>query len=296
MYTEALVTRSGMRSGLVAFWGLAPDELQKAERDARRAEALRPNAGQTVLAFVHDQLGRWVEAEREYQVALATVDRTNPIALDSYSLHLRATGRMQAALVQATEAYRLAPADSRSVGSVGRANLILGHDTEALKFADLLVALGDHVHANEIYGAIAVRRGLAGEALARSMSSLSESEREVIRLIVLAAADPAKAPEARKALAEFTRLQQGISPLIVAYTEIGALDEAYGLANRALDEHSQDEWIGVPPTQIWGPEMRPFRRDARFQRLVTRLRLIDYWKQYGPPDDCDLHGDTLVCR
>jgi hypothetical protein len=89
-------------------------------------------------------------------------------------------------------------------------------------------------------------------------------------LIVRAAADRTTAtPEARK-----------------------ALDELYGYANR-IDEHDS---LGALQSQMWLPEMRPFRRDARFQRLVTRLGLIDYWKQYGPPDDCDLHGDVLVCR
>jgi hypothetical protein len=42
--------------------------------------------------------------------------------------------------------------------------------------------------------------------------------------------------------------------------------------------------------------MRPFRKDARFQSFVKRLKLVEYWKQYGPPDECDLRGDTLVCR
>lgn len=78
---------------------------------------------------------------------------------------------------------------------------------------------------------------------------------------------------------------------------IGALDQAYAIVNRALDEHIQDGWIGATASLIfWRPEMRSLWRDARFQQLVTRFKLIDYWKQYGPPDDCDLHGDLLVCR
>jgi hypothetical protein len=42
--------------------------------------------------------------------------------------------------------------------------------------------------------------------------------------------------------------------------------------------------------------MRPFRRDPRFQPLVTHLKLMDYWKQYGPPDDCDLKDGKLQCH
>jgi hypothetical protein len=30
--------------------------------------------------------------------------------------------------------------------------------------------------------------------------------------------------------------------------------------------------------------------------LVTRLGMMDYWKQYGPPDDCDLRDGRLTCH
>jgi TolB-like protein len=274
-YAEAWAARAGMRAGLVRVLGESPDELQQAEHDARRAEALRPNAGLSVLAVIHSQLGLWVDAEREYQAAFATVDRTSPIAHVVYSFHLSATGRLQTALAQAAEAYRLAPADLNSIATAAFANLAVGHDTEALKFADLLNEFGDPAHRESFFrGMVALRRGyLTDEALTGLTSGrlFPPGERSaLVKLIVLAATDPAAAtPETRK-----------------------ALDELYGLDNRALDEHH----FAPFPVVLWLPEMRPFRRDARFQRLVTRLRLIDYWKQYGPPDDCDLHGDVLVCR
>ncbi|MGH8220538.1 MAG: hypothetical protein ACREUT_18545 [Steroidobacteraceae bacterium] len=47
---------------------------------------------------------------------------------------------------------------------------------------------------------------------------------------------------------------------------------------------------------LWLPEMRPFRLDPRFQGLVERLRLIDYWRQYGPQDGCVLSGTRLRCH
>jgi len=28
----------------------------------------------------------------------------------------------------------------------------------------------------------------------------------------------------------------------------------------------------------------------------ARLGLMDYWKQYGPADDCGLRDDRLICR
>jgi len=42
--------------------------------------------------------------------------------------------------------------------------------------------------------------------------------------------------------------------------------------------------------------MQPYRRDSRFQDLVTRLGFIDYWQREGLPDSCDLQNRKLVCH
>jgi hypothetical protein len=39
-----------------------------------------------------------------------------------------------------------------------------------------------------------------------------------------------------------------------------------------------------------------FRQNQRFQALATRLGLMEYWQQYGPPDDCDLKDGKLTCH
>jgi hypothetical protein len=41
--------------------------------------------------------------------------------------------------------------------------------------------------------------------------------------------------------------------------------------------------------------MLAFRECPRFQQLLSRLGLIGYWRQYGPPDNCALRGDLLIC-
>jgi hypothetical protein len=42
------------------------------------------------------------------------------------------------------------------------------------------------------------------------------------------------------------------------------------------------------------PEMIAFRRDARFQDFVRDLGLIDYWRERGPPEGCELKGERLL--
>ena len=48
-------------------------------------------------------------------------------------------------------------------------------------------------------------------------------------------------------------------------------------------------WLSIRRS-LTSPEMRPFRQDPRFPNPVTRLGLMEYWKQYGPLDDCELQG------
>ena len=65
------------------------------------------------------------------------------------------------------------------------------------------------------------------------------------------------------------------------------------LLDRRLDKSGTGgtDWI-----EVWRPEMRPFRQDARFQAFVTRVKLPDYWMQYGPPDACELRDGKLTCH
>jgi hypothetical protein len=47
--------------------------------------------------------------------------------------------------------------------------------------------------------------------------------------------------------------------------------------------------------QLWLPEMRPFRSDPRFHEFAAdRLRLLEYWEEYGPPDGYALRAGRLV--
>jgi hypothetical protein len=42
-------------------------------------------------------------------------------------------------------------------------------------------------------------------------------------------------------------------------------------------------------------EGTPLRRLPGFSQLVEKLGLVDYWKQYGWPDDCRPVGEAIQC-
>ena len=79
-------------------------------------------------------------------------------------------------------------------------------------------------------------------------------------------------------------------------TVFGELDLAYEHANAAVDKSFRAGIVGGNSWDwIWDPLMRPFRNDARFQALASRLSFTEYWKEHGAPDDCELKGGVLVC-
>jgi hypothetical protein len=81
------------------------------------------------------------------------------------------------------------------------------------------------------------------------------------------------------------------------YALLGALDVASGLIDQCLSQQPPETAApGSVASILCTPEMRGFREDPGFQSLVTRLGLMEYWKQYGPPDDCDLKDGTLSCH
>jgi hypothetical protein len=84
---------------------------------------------------------------------------------------------------------------------------------------------------------------------------------------------------------------------VTSYILLGALDIAYDLANQCLDETQTAPGfkdLFIDPGSY--AEMRPFRRDPRYQAFATRVGLMAYWQQHGPPDECDLKDGKLTCR
>jgi len=46
---------------------------------------------------------------------------------------------------------------------------------------------------------------------------------------------------------------------------------------------------------VWMPEAAELRRLPGFVELAERADLVDYWKQYGWPDDCRPVADRFQC-
>jgi TolB-like protein len=314
-FARALAARSRVRlTFLVRGYPLA-QARQDAERDARQALTLSPNLGvaHQALGNVSALLADWLQAEASYRAALAA-DATDPDIHSGHALVVLApTGHLRQARAEGARAHDLAPASLNHIRIVSLLALYSGLDEEAVKFADLAVELGvpgGPTSLSQVYALTAARGGHYAAAAERAVGALSPALRsaggpDVVQLVYAALADPAKRPAAIQALRTLegklggpTNIETGTRrDLIVAWCMLDALDPAYDLATLYLDDFIRSGIGGGADWGfLWSPELRQFRKDSRFQLFVQRLKLFDYWKRYGPPDDCDLKGDTLMCR
>jgi hypothetical protein len=79
-------------------------------------------------------------------------------------------------------------------------------------------------------------------------------------------------------------------------TALGALNLAFAVAGEVVRHLHAAGSISInsllPP--LWLPEMRPFRRDPRFQQFAIELGFMPYWEMHGAPDGHELRHGKLV--
>jgi len=304
----------------ISMFGL-PDAIEEAERAADAALALDPRSGEAhdVLGQVGIRRAAWLRAAAHVRAAQELGYRSD--LFNSHFAHLllpASVGHTQNTVRGLREYYGAAPAVPYIPTLLAAATLTLplaaNATQQALAYAELAVDLGMPRSAGPlpvVRAFAALRLGLREDAM-RAAQDLGDrlavapaaaGGGDVIRTIHAALAGGQQRSIALETLDVFTsavtseQIGPELSVLVVAwYTMLGELDRAYGFVERVLRQALTRKTLGFFLPWIWLPELLAFRQDRRFQQLVQGLGLIEYWKQYGPPDECDLRGDLLFCR
>jgi TolB-like protein/Flp pilus assembly protein TadD len=276
--------------------------LRDVERDARRALALDPSisSAYAVLGLVNACCGRWIDAEAELRQGSSLVPR-NPETLALHAVYVaRQAGHRRRALDEIQSAYELAPASPSLAFHVGVQKLLDDDVTGARRWIDAAIANGyprSLVAVQEARAELAMRDGRCEEAAQTLSESLSPASRaaggfDAIQLFYSARSNPSRIDAAIAALQAWAAMLRAdmdhrtAQRLIVWFTMLGTIEAAHDVAERALDRLASSGTIGNGWGILWTKEMQPFRNSQRFQALVSRLGFSDYWRQYGPPDDC----------
>lgn len=295
----------------VLFGFRIPDALAAAERETRNALALDPADGTAHCAagVVASLRGRWLEAEQCFRTSYSMI--ADPLTSGIRCVYLsQSVGKIDQGLREAEDAFRAVPSQPIGARMLAALHLFAGRDEESRRYADISVGLGQPLNLAplaDFHAQLALRAGRHAEAAEHLIHSLphyaqNHEGAKTVELVCLALKDPSRKPAAISAL---QRMQKGMlsaefdppmrKRLMLWHTELGAVDAAYDVLFRSLDHYEQSGSVGSAWGLLWLPEMRPFRQDPRFQECVRRLRLTDYWAEYGPPDRCELRGMELIC-
>ena len=296
------------------------EQLAAAERAASQALALDPNSAiaHAILAIIYDSRGDFLQGQAHSSAAL-TFGGTDAYVLSIRASHFYRSGHLRDASTESRKAMELAPASPLINAFLANAYSLSGRDAEALKYADLAVELAypkDNEPLASIYSDAALRAGRYADATAMAIKAFDASDpeqartAEIIKSVHAALANPGQRASAMAARARLypaptvawssAAKLTDVAPCLESsfrYTLLDAVDAAYALANQCLDRKAPGAvFVGASARHLWSPWMRPFRKDPRFQAFATRLGNMEYWRQYGPPDDCDLKDGKLTCH
>ncbi len=78
--------------------------------------------------------------------------------------------------------------------------------------------------------------------------------------------------------------------MLELFHDLGDLDSLFETANALAGQGFA--WI---EKVLWGKDFRDVRKDPRFEELVRRRGMLDYWREHGWPDECSAAGDGIRC-
>jgi tetratricopeptide (TPR) repeat protein len=264
------------------------------------------------LGSVAAHRGQWIAAEEEFRRAFALDDQSGRVHARHAKTVLMSAGRLDAARQKFLAELRLTPGSARGAMQVATAiGMHPGHEAEALKFVDIALSIGmpaDARDVRQLYSLFALRAGRHAEAAEYRTLAMPESMREAggrdaASLLYAAMKSPAQREKALVSIDALARrlTDSGATSFdsvmfrINGYTMLGDLDRAYAASAQWLQLSASSGLSGIPFTAgFWLHEMRAFRADPRFEALAAGMGLMEYWREFGAPDDCDLR-EKLVC-
>jgi TolB-like protein/Flp pilus assembly protein TadD len=271
----------------------AEDWNRKASEAAMQALARDPNLAEAhaVLAELDMEAGNWTDAEAAFYFA-TNLDPNDATARHWYSLLLRRAGRLKKSLEVAQEALRLDPASPVANNNLAETYMTLGYDEQALNYYRAAADLGFDTTSNvSLVELMAADRRGDDETWLRIVSTAPGTKTlpdEFFQLLSAVRKEPSRWPELDRLMAE-AEIDLPQSGLFTAYLLTG---RTAGALDIALTDPGA---LSANMALIWLPEAAELRRMPRFGELVEKIGLVEYWKQYGWPDDCRPLGDDIQC-
>lgn len=298
---------AALASAYVVMPGYTDDENDQekffglAETSARQALAIDPNIGEAhaVLAQLNADRGDLLDAESGFFFAIS-LEPNEPTPHHWYSLLLSKVGRVGAALDQARRAQELDPTSPILAANLANIYLQQGNDEEALRYGRMAKDLGiGNGGGGNVEAAVALRRKQwsEGEKLLLAQHGVPEELKPLVHQFIEGLSDPSARPRVIASLRKTDPALISQAKLVDVYSSLGDVDLAYQVMFETLDKDHL-AWIhDWEMSDLWSPDSAAMRRSPKLGELAERIGVIDYWKQYGFPDQCrpGQDGAPIVC-
>ena len=278
-------------------WSSVPNDEQSplAVSAAQKALMLDDSLAEAyaVLGDVARLDRKWAEAKAHYLRAIASEPKNSTAHL-WYGEHLISIGRIRDGLEETLIAYQLDPLHAATNNNLAQIYWILDDTHNAQKYGAAGVELAGST-GFRIQMLVNLRLGEFDRAIefAKQYEDLQDVPVGILTLFVEAKMDAAKKPLLLEKIQE-NETNLHFRHSLPAYVGFGRIDDAYRVVNLRLSSDSVAPgnfwWV------FWRSEMVAFRQDPRFAELVTKLGLVDYWREHGWPDVCQPAGDSLICE
>jgi TolB-like protein len=290
-----------------------PGIREEIKRSAERALALDPQVASAHMSIggLHAAQGAWAAADASCRRAIE-LDPDEPSAHNLRAvLVLGPTGRLKQALELSREGYRRGPAFVGAVVGLAGFSQLSGLDEEAAEYVQIAINLGMSELQSPLptfRSQLARRAGRYDEARDIVLAALPAAIRarggdEAVKHVYAALANLRQSATAVNSLRAWVKggdpdLMNSAEMTVLTlnwYAMLGALDDAFATAQRLVQKFTQTGILNTAHLSgLWLPEHRAFRRDPRFSEFAASLGLFDYWKEQGPPDDCELQDGRLI--
>jgi TolB-like protein/Flp pilus assembly protein TadD len=210
---------------------------------------------------------------------------TDPTAHHWYALYLAAHGRLEKALEEIQTASRIDPLISAVIATEGDIWRVMGNYQRSETLFNTAASLG--FEDGSLYS-IALTRAMDGDF--SQLENLNSKDRQRFKTLHQLFADAIQNPAKVPAL-EIYISEQG-QPDYFEASEIAELLAVVG-SPYLMDYLGGDECVNVP-SLVWSDTFKVVRATPEFFHLMDRQGIVDYWREFGWPDDCASLDQSLA--
>ena len=274
-YDRSYDPEEGMERGLVA---------------AEKALAITPQSSEALIIKANYNLDHCnvAESARLYETAI-NLNPDDPTAHHWYAILLSVAGRMNLALEHIEKAKKIDPLISAVIAIEADIYNVLQDYARSEALTRTAVSLG--LHGGSLYslGSTYLLSGETekGKALIEAGRTGEDPTQTVTRQLFLQALDD---PEKQKLF------EQHIGKAGNSYSYATADNMGYLalLGSAYTFEYQSDAECVLIDTPIWYESFREQRKTPEFFEMMERAGMVEYWREFGWPDDCASLDQSLA--